>query len=101
MPMPGGTTLDSGAALFFVSAIRAIVEMLGLALIARGVLHLIAGRARAENPIHALFCLLTAHPLRLTARLLPAGASSGLVGLLTFLWLFALWVGLAVLRKFV
>ncbi len=85
---------------FAIGAVRAIVEMLGLCLIAQGVLHVVAGRAREANFIYQLFALLTRAPRKLVARLLPQGCSGILIGIVSFTALFAIWIGLAVLRKF-
>lgn len=87
--------------LFTISALRAIVEMVGLCLIAQGMLYLLAGQKRASNPIYQLFSLLTRPPRQLLAWLLPAGVSPGVVGVLSLVLLVLLWVGLALLRKFV
>jgi hypothetical protein len=86
--------------LFLIAALRAIVEMLGLSLLALGFLHVISGARREHNPIYQLFALVTRLPLRLVGRLLPTGSPSWLVGALCFMVLFALWIGLAVLRSF-
>ncbi|MDR1995869.1 hypothetical protein [Azonexus sp.] len=85
--------------LFTIGALRAIVEMLGLCLLAQAVLYLLCGRQRAANPIYRLFALITDAPRRLAARLLPAGAAPRLAGTLCFILLFAAWIGLAWLRK--
>ena len=86
--------------LFLIGALRAIVEMLGLCLIGLGVLHLLAGRRREKNAIYRFFDLLTSPPRKLTAKLLPTATSGKAVGMLTFLLLFILWIGLAWVRKF-
>ena len=86
--------------LFLIGALRAIVEMLGLCLIGQGVLHLLAGRRREQNAIYRIFDLLTSPPRKLTAKLLPTATSGKAVGMLTFLLLFILWIGLAWVRKF-
>ncbi|MGE5470962.1 MAG: hypothetical protein ACM3X0_09225 [Bacteroidota bacterium] len=86
--------------LFLIGACRAIVEMLALCLIAQGFLYLLAGRKRGGNPVYQLFALITRGPRQLCARLLPCGASVSQVGIVCFLILAVLWVGLAGLRKF-
>lgn len=83
-----------------IGALRAIVEMLGLCLIGQGVLHLLAGEGRQQNAIYRLFDLLTRLPRRMAAMLLPKESSANMAGLFAFLLLFALWIGLAWLRKF-
>lgn len=87
--------------LFLIAALRAIIEMLGLCLLAQGFLHLLSGPRRQRNPIYQLFALITRPPRRLVALLLPADSPPWAVGLLCFGVLFALWIGLAVARKFV
>lgn len=87
--------------LFLIAALRAIIEMLGLCLLAQGLLHLLSGPQRERNPIYQLFALITRPPRRLVALLLPGGSPPWAVGLLCFGVLFALWIGLAVARKFV
>jgi hypothetical protein len=86
--------------LFLIAALRAIVEMLGLSLLALGFLHVISGIRRERNPIYQLFALVSRLPLRLTARLLPTGSPSWVVGVLCFIALFTLWIGLALARSF-
>jgi len=85
---------------FLIAALRAIVEMLGLSLLALGFLHVISGSRREGNPIYQLFALITRLPLRLVARLLPTGSPSWLVGMLCFMVLLTFWIGLALLRSF-
>jgi hypothetical protein len=85
---------------FLIAALRAIVEMLGLSLLALGFLHVISGSRREGNPIYQLFALITRLPRRLIARLLPTGSPPWLVGMLCFMVLLALWIGLALLRSF-
>ena len=84
---------------FAISALRAVVEMIGLCLIGQGVLYLLAGSRRQQNAIYRFFDLLTRPPLQLAALLLPRGAPEMLVGLLALMLLFMLWIGLAWLRK--
>jgi len=87
--------------LFLISALRAIVEMLGLCLIGQGTLYLIVGRHRAGNRVYQLFSLITKTPRRIVATALPRSASEVLVGILTFAIVLILWLGLAFVRKFV
>lgn len=87
--------------LFVISAMRALVEMLGLCLLAQGLLYLLAGQRRAGNAIYRFFALLTDPPRRLVARLLPAKTGAMTVGVISFVLLFLLWIGLALARKFV
>ncbi len=87
--------------LFVIAALRAVVEMLGYCLIGRGLLALINGERRDGNPIYALLKLITQAPCQCVARCLPGQPGGALVGVLTFLLLLLVWVGLAILRKFI
>ncbi len=86
--------------LFLISALRALIEMLGLCLLAQGALYLIAGSGRERNPIYRFFALMTRGPQRLIAICLPKTTSPFLIALATLFVLFALWIGLAILRRF-
>ena len=87
--------------LFAIGALRAIVEMLGLCLIAQGVLYLVTGQERVANPIYQLFSVITAPPRKLLSRLLPGGTNATTIGIVCLALLFLLWAGLAILRKFI
>ncbi|UCV09764.1 hypothetical protein [Dechloromonas denitrificans] len=86
---------------FVIGALRAIVEMLGLCLIAQGTLYLLAGQGRAANPIYQFFSIITAPPRRLVAWLLPQRAGAMTIGIVCFTLLLLFWLGLAVMRKFI
>lgn len=85
--------------LYVISALRAIVEMLGLCFIAQGVLYLVAGQRRDDNLIYRLFDLLTRPPRKLAAAILPAHTGAAIIAGMTFCFLLAAWLGLAVLRR--
>jgi hypothetical protein len=85
--------------LFLIGALRAIIEMLGLCLLAQGFFYLLAGQKRHTNPVYQLFALLTRPPRQLLARCLPGSASPLLVAVVCFISLFLLWIGLAVVRR--
>lgn len=86
---------------FLISAARAIIEMLGLCLVGQGMLYILAGQRRANNRIYQLFDLLTKAPRRLVAALLPRSSSEIVIGVVSFVLLLLLWIGLAFIRKFV
>jgi hypothetical protein len=86
--------------LFLISALRAIVEMLGLCLIAQAVLYLLSGASREKNHIYQLFALITRAPRHLVAKLLPDRLGAPAISLVCFITLFLIWIGLAVVRKF-
>jgi hypothetical protein len=84
--------------LFLIAALRAIVEMLGLALLGLAAMSVLAGSRRHSNPIYRLFELLTRAPRRLVGAILPATTPPLVTGVLCFILLFLLWIGLAVWR---
>lgn len=84
---------------FTISALRALIELLGLALLAQGTLYILAGSQRHKNIIYQFFALLTRRPRQLAARLLPRNTKAVMPPLLLMLILFILWVSLAWLRK--
>lgn len=86
--------------LFAIAALRAVVEMLGLCLLAQGILFVIGGQRREGNPIYQLFALITRFPRRLVAMLLPAATPAWASGIICFALLFLLWIGLALARSF-
>ena len=84
---------------FVISALRAVVEMLGLCLIGQGVLYLLAGSRRQQNAIYRFFDLLTRPPRQVASFLLPSRVPEVFVGAVALVLLFILWIGLAWLRK--
>lgn len=87
--------------LFLIAALRAIIEMLLLCLLAQGMLFLLTGEKRHSNPIYQLFSLITRGPRRWLAKLLPATCSPKMAAFFSFVFLLFLWLGLAFARKFV
>ena len=85
--------------IFCISALRAIIEMLGLCLIGQALMYVLAGQNRNNNPIYQFFALMTRRPQQLVGQLLPARTSSRIIGTACFLLLFSLWISLAWLRK--
>ncbi|GEM_PF-2047733 len=87
--------------LFLIGALRAIIEMLGLCLLAQGVLYVVAGQRRTSNPIYQLFALITKAPCQLIGKFLPLRTSPKVLAFIYFFTLLSLWIGLAIARKFV
>lgn len=86
--------------LFLISALRAVIEMMVWCLIGQAALHVLAGQRRASNPIYRLFDLITTPPRRLLAFILPS-ATNQTIGLMCLVILLLLWLGLALMRKFI
>ncbi len=84
--------------IFLISALRAVIEMLGLCYIGQAILYALAGSGRAGNPIYRLFDLITRLPRRLLAALMPASVGSASIAIVSFLILLLAWIGLAFVR---
>ena len=77
--------------LFVLVAFRAVIELIVWLIVGRAVLALLAGGARANNPILRLFDVVLDPPRALASRLTPGTSFAGrewlLFGLLLSLWL--------------
>lgn len=87
--------------MFLISVLRAIIEMLGLCLLGQGILYVLAGQQREGNRIYQLFALITTPPRRIVAAILPRHTGPATIGMVTFVIVLILWLGLAFVRKFV
>ena len=87
--------------LFLIGALRAIIEMLGLCLLAQGILYIVAGQSRSSNPIYQLFALITKAPCQLVSKFLPLRTGPKTLAFVYFLSLLSLWLGLAIARKYI
>ena len=85
--------------LLLLSALRALVEVAGLALLGQGVLHALAGAARDRNPIYRLFQIISRPAVRLARVLAPRFIADRRIPLLTFFLLFALWIALGIAKR--
>lgn len=87
--------------LFIVSALKAVVEIAGMALLAQGLTGLIAGKSRQENFVYRIFQVVTA-PIYKSARIIsPRFIADAHLGLASFFIVFWLWVGLIFAKAYV
>lgn len=93
------TTNKPALLAFIISALRAIIEMLGLCLLGQGLLYLMAGQQRHKNPVYQIFALITRRPQQLVASLLPRNTRPVLSATLLLIVLFVIWIALAWMRK--
>ena len=89
----------TGVFIFCISALRSVVEMLGLCLLGQAMLYLLAGKNRDKNPIYQFFALISRRPQQLVAQALPTNTSAWFIRVACFLLLFMLWIALAWIRK--
>ena len=81
-----------------LGVLRALAEIAGLFLLARGVLFLLAGGKRDQNVVYQLFCVVTRPPILVTRLLMPKIIADRFVPFAAFMLLFLLWILLAYVR---
>ena len=87
--------------LLLVSALRALVEVAGFALLGQGILALLAGKQRHDNLFYRILDVITAPVLRAVRFITPRGILDAQIPMLTFFLLFWLWLGLALAKRHV
>lgn len=87
--------------LFVVSALKALVEVAALSLLAQGVVGLLAGKSRQDNFVYRLLLIITSPVTRLVRFITPRVVADSHIGLVTFLLLFWVWVGLIYAKSYV
>ncbi len=85
--------------LLLIALLRAVAEVALLFLAGRGILALLAGERRHDNPVYRLFVLLTRPALRFARIVSPPQVIDRHLPAVAFFLLFWLWLGLAWLKK--
>jgi hypothetical protein len=81
--------------LYFLSILRAVVEVALLALLGQGVVALLSGSRRSANPVYRLFAVVTRPAIRIARAMAPQLVLDRHLPFVTFLLLFWLWIFLA------
>jgi len=81
-----------------IGALRALAEIAGMFLLARGALFLLAAGRHRQNVVYQLFCIITRPVIAATRRVVPVAIGDRFVPAVAFVLLFALWIALACLR---
>jgi len=76
-----------------ISALRALIEVAGLMLLARGLLWLFGPRARQGNFVYDILTIGTKPFMQLTRKVTPRFVRDAYVPALTFVLLFGIWIG--------
>lgn len=84
---------------FIVSALRALVEVAMLTLLGQGILALLAGARRADNPIYRVFQIVTRPVLRAVRLVTPKAIIDKHLPFVAFFMLFWLWIFLAYIKR--
>lgn len=85
--------------ILFIALLRALVEVALLSLAGRGMLALLAGAHRHDNPVYRLFVLVTGPALRFVRILAPPQVIDRHLPIVAFFLMLWLWFGLAWLKK--
>jgi len=87
--------------LFIVTALRALVEVAGVAMLGQGLLYLFAGRRRTENFVYQLFSILTRPVFRATRAISPRMVRDDHIPVAAFFLVLWLWIGLAIAKRYI
>lgn len=87
--------------LFIVSTLKALVEIAGMALLAQGLIGLLAGKARDNNFVYRLLKVVTAPVMKGVRFITPKFVPDAHIGLATFFLLFWMWVALIYAKSYV
>lgn len=82
-------------------ALRTLVEVAGYALLGQGLLAVLAGSRRDDNFVYRLFQVVTAPVLRAARAVTPRIVRDAQVPFVAFFLLFWLWIGLAVVKRYI
>lgn len=87
--------------LFIVSTLKALVEVAALALLAQGLIGLLAGKAKLNNFVYRLFQVVTSPVTGTVRKLSPQFIADQHIGLASFFILFWLWIALIYAKSYV
>jgi hypothetical protein len=84
---------------FLVGALRALIEVAGFALLGRGVLALLVGERRHDNPFYRILAIISAPAIHAARFMTPRAVADGRVPVVAFVLVFCLWIALAWLKR--
>jgi uncharacterized protein YggT (Ycf19 family) len=87
--------------ILIISVLRVVIEVAGYSLIGQGILALLAGAGREQNIFYRILKTITRPVIRLTRAITPRFIIDTHIPFVAFFLLFWLWIGLAVLKRFV
>jgi len=87
--------------LFFVSTLKALVEIAAMALLAQGLIGFLSGKAKQDNFVYRLFQVVTAPIYKIVRRITPGFVADQHIGLASFFILFWMWVALIYAKGYV
>ena len=85
--------------LLILGVLRALVEVAMLFLLGQGLLALLAGRGRDNNPMYRLFLIITGPVVKAMRKVTPKQIIDKHIPYMAFAVLFWLWIALAWLKR--
>jgi hypothetical protein len=81
-----------------IVVLKALTEVAGVAMIGQGVLWVVAGAKREQNPFYGIFKTITSPVMKATRWITPRVVLDRHLGLVAFFLLIVLWLGLTVMK---
>ena len=78
--------------------LKALTEIAGVAMLGQGILWVVAGTRRDQNLVYGIFRTLTLPVMKVTRWVTPRVILDRHLGLVAFLLLMVLWVGLTIMK---
>lgn len=78
--------------------LKALTEVAGVAMFGQGVLWVVAGAKREQNPVYGIFKTLTSPVMKLTRWVTPRVILDQHLGLVAFFLLIIAWLGLTIMK---
>jgi hypothetical protein len=78
--------------------LKALAEIAGVAMIGQGLLYVLAGAKRDENPVYGIFKTLTSPVMKATRWITPRVVLDRHLWLVAIFLLIVLWLGLTVMK---
>lgn len=86
--------------LLLISLLRVLVEVAGFALLGQGILALLAGKHRFNNPFYKILQTITGPAIKAVRFITPRFIIDAHVPMVTFFLLFWLWIMLALAKRY-
>jgi len=81
-----------------IVVLKALAEIAGVAMIGQGLLYVLAGAKRDENPVYGIFKTLTSPVMKATRWITPRVVLDRHLWLVAIFLLIVLWLGLTVMK---
>ena len=87
--------------LFIVSALKALIEVAGMALLGQWLIGLVAGKSKQDNFVYRIFLVITSPIYKLARIISPRFIADAHLGLACFFIVFWLWIGMVYAKGYI